>query len=273
MKKIFIIGLGSLFIATLIATPFSEASRDVYHSYLYNQHLEKKENRFSPYSYSNRIVKQSRVKKERKKIRNQRYPVGNKRNLYTRHSYSSSRSLRPSSSRILAFRRSTSDRNLRIRRISKVLNNFETQEYKDFSIQVPSSMEKKGENYFFNEVNGLSFLVKHVEECNGISFTSCAIAVGKDANSTTTRDKISNISRIQRQLTKGNTILDDISIKTEIFTETFEGIYLGKELFISRYFVADGLGGVYMIEAQTSKRNGARDMGIIKKVFDSFRIK
>lgn len=275
MKKLFTIGLGSLFLATLIATPFSEASRDAYHSYLYNQHLKKNENRFSP---SMRMTDPRRLirnenRNGKRTVRNLRYPTGSKRNIYTRHTYKSSKYLRPSSLRILAFNKRTSDRNLRIRQISKVLNRFKTQETQNFSIQVPSDMKINGETSFINKGTGLRFSVKYIEKCSGISFTTCAIAAGKEANATTVRDKITNITRIERQLSKSDTVLKDIAIQTNTFTEAFEGVYLGKEIFISRYFAADGLGGMYVVEARTSKRNESRDLGVIKKTFDSFRIK
>jgi len=102
-------------------------------------------------------------------------------------------------------------------------------------------------------------------------FTACAIALSRNENYKTSRDKMIITRPVTRQTHFSDTVLGE-NIQTKTYTESFVGNEGGKEWYINRYLVADLEGGMYIIETKTSVKNASRFIGVSKKIFDSFRI-
>lgn len=288
MKKIIALASGSFLVVACLITPLSKASSLAYHNYLFDRHLTKNDKRFSQGRRTQKLSRLPESFTERKSaIRNLRYPVTGKRDFYAGSSnfsrdkekmlrgglYFDEKSVSPNNrkGKSWAFSQRNGVPDLAVSGRVQVGKKLETYDNQDYTIQFPSSLEKYGDTFYSRRL-GLQFSVKHIDNCEGLGFSSCAINASKNENHVTARNKISNISRIKRQRGMSDSVLNEISLKTPTFTETFEGIYLGEERFISRHFVGDGKGGMYLIDAQTKKENSGRDLDTIKKVFDSFRI-
>lgn len=290
MKKIVAIASGSFLIAACLITPLSKASSLAYHNYLFDSHLKKNDKRFAQGRRTSKIARFQKTPNEKKSaIRNFRYPVTGKRNLYEKGTVQNKRvaSLQDSyfsgrektiaaknykKDQSWAFNRKKNVPKLGVNGRLNISKNLETYNNQEYTVQLPSDLKNYEKDFFYSRKMGLSFSIKHIKNCEGVGFSACAINVSKNENHVSARNKISNVSRIKRQISMRDSMLNEISVKTPTFTESFEGVYLGDENFISRHFIADGMGGLYMIDAQTRKENSGRDLDTIKKVFDSFRI-
>ncbi len=291
MKKIFLFGLGAMFIATTVIS-FSEASRDAYHSYLYQT-----TRRFSrtpatlkvrPYStkrYSrnlNTFVSTSQ-EKNRDFRRFKNYRESNYGKRYQNTQVMKTRPMRHSTNRITPVWTSSlqARSSFVVKRIKDVTTRFETYENDTFSVQIPvgwvPDKTETEKHIFKSPVSDYTISIKKYEPkaCrDALSFFTCAVSISKSENrlAANGRGKMVNMSRIVRQTNFSDTILHE-QIQTRIFTESFAARCLNnKEEFINRFMVADLNGSVYLIETRTNILNASKYIGISEKIFDSFRI-
>jgi hypothetical protein len=292
MKKLLtsVFGL-ALLVAAIV--PFTNASRDAYHTYLYQQTRRRTPQDTPGYPYrpfSERIGTTKRLlqpvstsnRPGKIRIRNLRYSQPKTRNAYSKPSSIENqrayqRPLRPSTRRLaLPWRERMQKRGTVIfKKIQDAVEEFETYENSTFSIQVPKNwFPSAGQPHFFRsrESDFTISITKIEDACENVSFTTCAIALSKDRNSETPMHKIINVSAISRQAQYSDTVLDQPNIQTRTFTESFSGQIRDEQKYITRYFVATPEGGVYLIETETSLRNAPRYIGVSKKIFDSFRL-
>lgn len=289
MKKIIAITSGSFLIAACLITPLSNASSLAYHNYIFKSQLTKKNKRFAQGRRTTKMARSQKLMSEKKSpLRNYRYPVTGKRNLYEKESKQNKKetstkyfyfeieektvSENKNKNQSWAFNQRKKVPKLNINKKINISQQLKTHNNKEYTIQLPYQVTEYEKDFFYSRNMGLSFTIKHIESCKSVGFSACAINASRNENHISTRNKISNISQIKRQLSMSDSMKNEISIQTPTLTETFEGVYLGNENFISRHFIADGIGGMYLIDAQTKKENSGRDLETIKKVFDSFRI-
>jgi hypothetical protein len=290
MKKIFLFGIGVMFVATTVIS-FSEASRDAYHSYLYQT-----TRRFSrtpstlkvrPYStkkYSRdekSFVQESENKNDFRKFKNLR--ESNYGKTYSNTQVMKTRANRHSTNRITPVWTNPlqSRGSFVVKKIEAVTMKFETYENDTFSVQIPkgwtpdSNIEEK---HIFTSPNSdytISIKKYEPEACeDSLSFFTCAISISKTESrlAANGRGKMLNTSRIVRQTNFSDTVLNE-RVQTRIFTESFSAKCLdNQETFINRFIVADLDEDVYLIETKTNVLNASKYIGISEKIFDSFRI-
>ncbi|MCF7812388.1 hypothetical protein K9M59_02215 [Candidatus Gracilibacteria bacterium] len=294
MKKFFSSVLGlSLLAGALI--PFADASREAYHNYLYRTAREKTPRYVSPHPFrpfsatrgSTRRLLQRETTPNRRgsnPIRNLRYPQQNTRSVYvpgTAKTLEEVRKdqlpLRPTTDRIaLAWSESLRRRDpISFQTIRNAVEEFYTYENQVFSVQVPKGWRPLSSNphFFRSPFSDYTISIVRLEDpCETVSFTTCAISLSKDRNYKNPAEKIFNISSISRQAQYSDTVLNAPEVQTRTFTESFAGRVGDEEKYISRYFVADLQGGVYVIETQVSLRNASQYIGISKHIFDTFRL-
>ncbi len=291
MKKTFLFSIGLIFVATTVVS-LSEASRDAYHSYLYQT-----TRRFSrtpstlkvrPYStknYSrdlNAFVKDSKeTNSDFRMAKNLRESNYGKR--YQGTQVMKTRVSRHSTNRISpVWTNSLQTRSAFIvKKIEDVNMKFETYENNSFSVQIPvgwkPDLNEKEKHLFVSPNSDYTISIKKYEPktCkDSLSFFTCSVAISKSENKLAAngRGKMINTSRIVRQSNFSDTVLNE-RVQTRIFTESFSAKCLdNKEKFINRFIVADLDGEVYLIETKTNVLNASKYIGISEKIFDSFRI-
>ncbi|MCF7831145.1 hypothetical protein K9M41_04105 [Candidatus Gracilibacteria bacterium] len=290
MKKLLSIGLGLALIASAVI-PFSDASRDAYHTYLYRQKLERQKKvptsiyKVRPFSANKGTLRRTLISTEKDSrrrgtntTRNLRYSLHDTRNAFSQggslaeEAYTN-RPLRTMGERTLAWKANLRRRGpVSPKVIQNAVEDFETFENDTFSVEIPKTWNPTGENHFFtSKRSDFTISIKRVENKCLDGFAACAIALSKNENYRTASDKIITTSPITRQTHFSDTVLGN-GVQTRTFTESFSGQVGDKESYIMRNFVADLEGGIYIIETQTSVRNAPQFIGVTKKIFDSFRI-
>jgi len=290
MKKIFLFGLGAMFIATTVIS-FSEASRDAYHTYLYQTTRRfsrtpstLKVRPFSTKNYSRNLkafVEKSTVEgnyfRQARNLRESNYG-GEYRSIQVM----TTRPNRPSTKRITPVWNSPLKARSAfvVKKIQDVTTEFETYENDTFSVQIPVGWTPgmDTEKHLFTSPNSdytISIKKYEPETCeDALSFYTCAVSISKTENNLAAngRGKMINTSRIVRQINFSDTVLHE-RIQTRIFTESFSARVLNnKDEFVNRFIVADVDGDVYVIETRTDTINAPKYIGISETIFDSFRI-
>ncbi len=290
MKKTLALGLGLALLGASII-PFSSASRDAYHVYMYQQGRQThapKATQYKRRNFSRRIgaFKQPRMYRrdsERHGInpsKNTRYLQGDIRNRETVqrsrleiHNY---RMVRPSSDRIMGGTQANAHRRdiMKFRRTIDAIEKYSTYENEKFSLKVPFGWKASADDVhaFVHPRSDYSVKVRHVEKaCAGTGFQACAITLSKDQNHKNPAEKIAITGPIERQSHFFGTVLHK-PLQTRTYTESFSAEVAGKDLYIARHIVADLEGGVYIIETRTAFKNAAQFLGVSKTVFDSFQV-
>lgn len=277
MKKIMVLSFGLVFLGSTFMFG-AEASREAYHSYLTNTSSTKSQQYYRTRSGDVRWFlrdQKSRTGKGKNPTKNLRYSQVNKRDMYSRSRSTSSKKARHSTGRVTRmWNKKVMPSIVSLKNLNNAVSVFNTFENEAFSIQLPKGWDASFDNaHFFTQSNSdFTVSIKKVGVCNAISFTACAIALSKSENHNTANDKIAIGSRIQRLTQSSDTILNNTNVQTNTLTESFVGYVKGESQFISRYFVEDVDGGVYIIETQTGFRNAKNYIGVSKVIFDSFRI-
>jgi len=288
MKKTLSIGFGFALLAGSLV-PFSNASRDAYHSYLY---LRARQDRnvmrqvsvspIRPYATGKRTADPRQLEngsnaRGESQSRNVINSIRKRVNGYTQNPVSvSPLETRRASNRVYSsFQTALSRRaTLSFKKINDAVQAFETYENQEFSIQIPEGWFSSfsDAHLFRSRFSDFTISVKKVEKaCTSVSFTTCAITLSNNENYKNPAEKIVNTSTIERTSYFADTVLNK-DIQTKVVTESFVGQFADEETFISRAFVAGIDGSVYLIETRTNPRNASRFIGVTKKVFDSFRI-
>jgi len=274
MKKFLTIGAGILMIAVAIV-PFVNASRDAYHAVVHNYPCFGKTCLPASMRYSERNIQQFQLK-------NDGSPA-----IYTQDAYTSfERPYRPTTytrgrigHRYRYFRTNTYRRGeLRFGRINE---DFNLKTYTDagFSLQLPQgAIRNQNEDYVVYDVApALRVAIRKYDPSicsDSQGFFACGVKISKNENRLATFGNADAIttSQIIRNTQFSDTVLDT-QIQTRTFNESFSA-YMnhGEEIYISRYIVADVDGGIYMVETQTPVDMASQNIGLTKRIFDSFRI-
>ena len=287
MKKFLAIGISITFIMLGFSSLFIvDASRLQYHYYFIEQqkkreHITEEEPEKNVRSFSERIrpYNLARRKPETKKepnlntfatVPNLRYSQKNTRTTYTETNVEQVlRARRPNT---LRWKNEVKRATTRHRNTGGDIRAMETYENDHFSIQVPLSWEPiEGVSHLFKSKKNKDFTIsveKVTDNCDAVSFTTCAIALSKTRNS---GEGYLVISKINREGRKSYTVLSS-DLMTPTFTESFFVTKTGQnETFINRFFVEDRNGGVFLVETKTAAYRAFDFIGTSKRVFDSFR--
>ena len=274
MKKFLGLAIGLGLVGAAII-PFTDASRDAYHTYLYQQSLNKRNRRFAPVQRvrtQRTVVRRNRTGQAA--IQNLRYTTGSKRNLYAGRS--------TNSTKVRTMSRTIGFPTTRVVRTTFAVKNFDPINLKmqtvvtdNFTVELPEGWMPTMKDGMFRVEAGdaLVITIRRVENlAESVSFIASAIALSGDLNHLENiGGKINSLSRVTRMSQKNNRHKDSFE-QTETFTESFLGTYYGKEAFITRYFVQDGEGSLYLLEAVAERNYASEAVLVARQLFNSFRI-
>ncbi len=278
MKKFLALALGLVLIGTTVIT-VSDASRDAYHTYLYQQALKKREGRrFAP-GYRTPSTTHTMRRREytgRNPIQNIRYPR-NKRNLFGATEKSSvERKLRPMSNTIGFVTARTARETLSIKNLDPIYIVVRTIVTDNFSVELPKGWNPKLEDGVLQvgDTQAFSITVRRIEEaCENVSFDSCAINLSNDLNHLeNVGTKINSLGRVARLRQYTDRILGTNNY-VSTHTESFLGTYFGRDVFVSRYFIEEpGTNNVFLIETIANRNLASEAVVVAKRLTDSFRM-
>jgi hypothetical protein len=290
MKKTLALGLGLALIGGSVIS-FTNASRDAYHVYMYQQgratHAPS-DPQFKQRPFSRRMGAYTNTRTFRRDTerygvnpsQNTRYPQNDIRNRgaisRSRLETENYRLLRPSTGRIIGQTQLNSHRKapINLKAEKDTVVKFVTYENEKFSMELPFGWRASGEDShtFVHPRSDYNVSVKYLEEaCEGSGFMACAITLSKDLNHKNPAEKIAITGSIKRQSHFYGTVLHE-SLQTRTYTESFPAEIAGKNIYISRQIVADLSGGVYIVETQTALENASKFLEISRNIFDSFQV-
>lgn len=284
-KKIFL-GFGLLFLCGSFVF-ISSASRDVYHSYLLQKNRTNEHLNHNQAILENRKVKETSQSDLPDYLQNMgarflRDSAQRKKEAQEKRENLSFENVVKHPRRVFSARMAPWRQPLQ--RTSHVIfpevdfsigvDYLRTYENDTFSLQVPEGWEAsvKDEHLFTNPYYDMMLQIKRFDvPCSNQTFLQCSINLSKDRSNRFEGGRLIHLSSVNRQHQFRNTIRDS-RVQTETLTEGFKTLVEGKEVYMSRYFVSDLEGNVYLIEARFPFQNGARYLPLIKRVYDSFRI-
>jgi len=279
MKKFIALALGLVLIGTTVAITSSTASRDAYHTHLYQQALKKREGRrFAPgyRTPSNKTVVKRSTYKGRSPIANLRYPT-NKRNLFgATEQGATAGKLRPMSNTIGFATTRTARETLNIRNLDPMYIAMQTFTTDEFSIEVPKGWNPNIKEGVLRvgDVGTFAITVRRQEDaCENINFEACAITLSKNLNHLENiGSKINALGHIARLRQSTDRILGTNEY-VQTHTESFLGTYFGRDVFISRYFVEEpGTENVFIIETIANRNLASEAVVVTKRLTSSFRM-
>lgn len=284
MKKSLALVIGITLVGASII-PFSEASRDAYHNYLYK--TGENENRFAEGRTRINTVKRygSQTQQGVNYYRNYRgsRDAFERSNAIRRDDQvtRSNRPLRPSTFRWAPKSGQPLSRgSLLVRNVQNQNIPFYTYENEEFSLQIPKGWTNSSEDThtFTNENGDYTVSIKKFSNkaCStSENFTGCAVKLSKSENNLAVPGdgKLVITSRIVRQAYNTDTILDTPGVYTKVYTESFTANGLSaSEKYINRYYAQDTDGEVFLIETETTPKLSGKYLSISNTIFDSFRI-
>ena len=277
MKKFLAMALGLVLIGTTVIT-LSDASRDAYQTYLYQQALKNRaERRFSEGqrvrpTYDTEPTGRS----VNPRLRNLRYPQ-NKRNLFGgTEKEQSNLKLRPMSNGLGFTVPQTTRETLTIKNLDPMDIAVRTVATEDFSLEIPLGWSPKIEEGVLKVQDNDVFeiTVRKVEDvCNTISFQFCAINLSNSLNYVDNRStKITKLGHIARLSQRTDRILGT-NTYVNTHKESFLGSYLGRNIFVSRYFIEEpGTSNLFLIETIANKNVASEAVVVTKRLTNSFRM-
>ncbi len=278
MKKFLAMALGLVLIGTTIIS-LSDASRDAYHTYLYQQALKKRSERRSTPSRRVRTTITEEVKRERAKrpsLQNLRYPR-NKRNLFGGGDQNvENRKVRPMSKTVgFATNRSSRER-LKVKNLDPIHIVTQTIVTNDFSVELPKGWNPivKDGVLSVGDEDSFSMEVRRIEDiCENVSFESCVINLSKNLNRTENiGTKINSLGKVVR-LTQNTDRILGTNEYTNTHMESFIGRLFGRDVFVIRYFIEEpGTKNVFLIDTITDRRFASEAVVVAKRLHNSFRM-
>ncbi len=155
------------------------------------------------------------------------------------------------------------------------IDSFLTYNNNVFSVQLPEQWKESavGSQFFIGPDNytvSVEKFEKGVCQENE-NFTACTARISAELNQNNLGG-LRLVSKPIRQSQFLDTILNT-QLQTRTYTESFlaEGVSNSTK-YITRFFVADLDGGVYVVETQTGETQKEEFVGVTKKIMDSFRI-
>lgn len=306
MKKTVTFALGLALITGAII-PFTNASRSAYHAYITSEQNKDDYRYFSEgrrtvnqYNRSNRTQNLTSFRQN-----NPAYAVRYQRNsraaldsavgttrasaINTTYVEATSRTqvdreLRPFATRagIAPWRTTLRNTGRTSRIIAKPLDpvayNFETFENDAFSVQLPVGAQAKADNIHAFMFGDLDIRIKKFAAgtCdNAYGFKGCANNISKAENVALVggKGRLIAIARTIRQTYQSDTVLGELNRPADVYTEEFTTKFTdGNEYTLYRYATQDTDGGVYFIEVKIPRQDASENVGLVNKIFDSFRI-
>ncbi|MDH3325004.1 MAG: hypothetical protein OEL89_05175 [Candidatus Peregrinibacteria bacterium] len=164
-------------------------------------------------------------------------------------------------------------------KIVDVFGSLITHEGDDFSIQLPSGWKgTREDSQTFKSVDS-DFEIRVVKYDAGVcedslSFVFCSAKISKNENRIAGGGDLMVTSKIVRQSRYSDTVLNDLHVQAPVWEESFAAriFNVSSDRYISRYFVQDLDGGVYLVETSSDLRFASKYVGVSKRIFDSFRI-
>lgn len=279
MKKFLSLTLALVLVGTTVIT-LSEASRDAYHTYLYQQSLKQQGTR--RFAAKTRIIstRDTQVNKEytgRPNIQNLRYPR-NKRDIFTKARQAERMNLevRPMSNTIGFATAQQSRQTLSVKNLDATYLMTDTVVTKNFSVALPQGWTPHVENGVLSvgDNNTFAITVRQIEDaCENVSFQSCAITLANDMNHLENiGSKINSLTRVAR-LTQRTDRIMGTNKYTNTHTESFLGTYLGRDVFITRYFVEEPeTDNIYLLETIADREFASEAIVVAKRLSSSFRM-
>ncbi len=280
MKKFLLLSSG-LFLIAASLIPFSSASRNAYHVWLMQQAEKKAAIEDTKYYHPFEKITTERLTNplthyfRNTSQRNLNFTPIVIPSVETNATLRLNEAYRRSSNQLSPLWTSPLKRSAIVfKRIKDAVKEFETYNNDSFSILIPKGwdQDKKKTRFFSSQKSDYTITIKKFENaCDNVSFTTCAISLSYNENRKNEDGPLALSSLITRQTQFQNTIQGSM-IQTKTVTESFSANIKGKEYYLSRFFIADTKGGVYLIETRSSLKNASSYVGVSKAIFDSFQM-
>ncbi len=277
MKKFLVLTLAFVLIGTTVIS-LSDASRDAYHAYLYQQSLQQRSER--RFAAPQRVVEETTTAKAsvvRPTIQNLRYPR-NKRNIFSGKSATENTDLvlRPMSNTIGFSAQRAAREKLTVKNLDATFLVVDTVVADGFSVELPRGWNPTIENGMLSVGDGTTFevTVRKIDGvCKNVSFQSCAINLSNNMNHLeNVGAKINALSRVARLTQRTDRILGT-NTYTATHTESFLGTYMGREVFITRYFVQEPeTKNMFLLETIADRQFASEAIVVAKRLSSSFRM-
>jgi hypothetical protein len=277
MKKFIALALGLVLVGTTVMVT-SEASRDAYHTHLYQQALKKRGARRFAEGQKVRTSKKKIIPHNRRRplIQNTRYSK-NKRNLFTgNRKENQNLKFRPMS-KTIGFATARSPREvLKLKNLDPMFLRTQTIVTEDFSLELPRGWKPNVNEGILQVGDNKSFEItaqRITDVCENVSFKACAITLSKNLNHLeNVGEKITSRGRITRLSQKTDRILGT-NVYTDTYTESFIGTYLGRDVFVIRYFVQEPeTNNVFLIQTIVDRELASEAVVVAKRLEKSFRM-
>ncbi len=304
MKKTVTFALG-LALVTGAIMPFTNASRSAYHAYITSQQNRDDYRHFSEGRRTTNQYNSTTTKESSFSQSNPAYSARYQRNSRAAldSAVGASRASAINTTYVEATSRTQVDRDLRpfatragvapwrttlrnVGRTSRVIAtplesvtyNFETFENDAFSVQLPVGAQAKADDAHAFMVDNVDIRIKKFAAgtCdNAYGFKGCANNISKAENVALVggKGRLIAIARTVRQTYKSDTVLGELNQPADVYTEEFTTKFTdGEQYTLYRYATQDVDGGVYFIEVKSPRQDASEYVGVVNKVFDSFRI-
>lgn len=162
--------------------------------------------------------------------------------------------------------------------LEAVAYNFETFENDAFSVQLPVGVQAQAENAHAFMIDNVDIRIKKFAAgtCDSAyGFRGCANNIVKAENVALVggKGRLISLARTVQQTYQSDTVLGELNQPADVYTEEFTTKFTdGKQYTLYRYATQDVDGGVYFIEVKIPRQEAADYVGVVDKIFDSFRI-
>lgn len=283
MKKFIALTIGLSLLGSALIIPFSNASREAYHSYI-SQKVKRDGSYRHSTDYKGRYDRQLNnrtfVRKNRnflgRSYSNSLLPKVGKRNLYQSKSNNPNLRLRTTTNRLFGSKyTNTGSHRLAI---STNLNlakefNYETYSNELFSLEIPTESTTEAINNELNLVIPMSSMeisVKKLSQKCNKRFNLCARSIAM------TLDRAEDLYRNSKsalQFQKTDSILGEMVLDKGKYVEGFIATKEGKNSFVARFIVEGKDGDMFLIETNSNLKDINTMVYIAKNLFQSFRAK
>lgn len=277
MKKFLALALGLVLVGTTVIS-LSDASRDAYHAYLYQQALKQGTERRFAAGQKVRVNKNVQKKEYtgRPAIQNLRY-TQSKRDIFRAGNENSSElKFRPMSNTVGFAVAQSAREKLTIKNLDSTDMLVQTVVTDDFSVELPMGWNPIIEDGVLSVGDEQAFAVtiRRVEGiCENVSFESCAMNVSNNLNHLENiGTKINSLGHVARLRQRTDRTLGTNEY-TNTHTESFLGIYLGRDVFVTRYFVEEPeTSNLFLIETIADRQWASEAVVVAKRLAYSFRM-
>lgn len=282
MKKFIALTIGLSLLGSALIIPFSNASREAYHSYISQKvresgryrHSTDYKGQYRPMKLSNRLFVNESTNVAGRNYRKSLLPK-NKRNIYSSHSSNRNLTLRTSTNRIT---RSIANNSHRISISTNGMLDtahflFKNYTNESFSLEIPETSILNNENNVAEvkiPKSSIKLTVKKLDSTCPKNFLLCAKAVSR----TLDREySIYRTSKTVQQYQKTDAILGSVGLDSKKYVEGFVGETMGNLSFVARFITKGENGELFLIKASSNLKDIDKTVVFAKKAFETFRAK